>query len=214
MEEQRKEEKAAFLEGKTDDEAAIQLLEAAKNALAAYYKKEKITLGPIQGSVKGLDLVQEPVFRISEDQAPDETFSHKGSRKGESKGAISILTMIIEDLHAEIVSGIKAEAKMQTEFEESLTAAKKRVAELEDQVAELDEIIAQRKEEWTNEHASMKENNNSLDAEHKYKKEITPDCDWILKAFEERRTKRKAEADALVEAKEYLAGAAPAASDG
>merc|ERR1719265_936819 len=214
MEEQRKEEKAAFLEGKTDDEAAIQLLEAAKNALAAYYKKEKITLGPIQGSVKGLDLVQEPVFRISEDQAPDATFSHKGSRKGESKGAISILTMIIEDLHAEIASGIKAEAKMQTDFEESLAAAKKRVAELEDQVEELNEMIAQRKVDWTNEHESMKANNNSLDAEHKYKKEITPDCDWILKAFEERRTKRKAEADALVEAKEYLAGAAPAASDG
>lgn len=214
MEEQRKEENAAFLEAKSDDEAAIELLEAAKKALGAYYKKEKIELGPIQGSIKGVDLAQQPEFRISEDQAPDATFSHKGSRKGESKGAISILTMIIEDLHAEIASGIKAEAKMQADFEESLAAAKKRVEELEDQVAELTELIAQRKEDWTNEHETMKENNHSLDEEKKYKKEITPDCDWILNAFEERRTKRKAEAGALVEAKEYLAGAAPAASDG
>merc|ERR1719421_1462423 len=80
MEEQRKEENTAFLEAKSD-------LEAAKKALGAYYKKEKIALGPIQGSIKGIDLAQEPVFRISEDQAPAATFSHKGSRKGESKGA-------------------------------------------------------------------------------------------------------------------------------
>merc|ERR1719454_1406291 len=94
--------------------------------------------------------------------------------------------MIIEDLHAEIASGIKAEAQMQADFEESLAAAHKRVEELKDQVAELAEIIAQRKEDWTNEHETMKENNHSLDEEKKYKKEITPDCDWILNAFEER----------------------------
>ena len=43
-------------------------------------------------------LLQEPVFKVSADQAPDASFSGKGSHKGESKGIVSILTMIIEDL--------------------------------------------------------------------------------------------------------------------
>jgi len=207
MEDQRKEENEAFLQAKSDDEGAIALLEAAKEALAAYYNKHKIPLGPVQGSVKGVDLLQEPEFAVSVDQAPDATFQHKGSRKGESKGIISIITMIIEDLQAEIKTGIAGEAATQAEFEKGLAAAKKLIAELESKVDQLTETIATRKEEWTQEHSLMKDNNNSLDEEKAYKKEITGDCDWIINAFEERRTKRKAEMDALVQAKEFLAGA-------
>merc|ERR1719453_2311532 len=99
MEDQRQEENQAFLEAKSDDEGAIELLEKAKAALAAYYEKNKTELGPIQGSVKGA-LLQEPVFQVSEDQAPDATFSHMGSRKGGAKGIVSIITMVIEDLQA------------------------------------------------------------------------------------------------------------------
>merc|ERR1719238_220214 len=207
MEDQRKAENQAFLEAKSDDEGAIALLEAAKEALAAYYAKHKIPLGAVQGSVKGVDSAQEPEFSVSQDEAPDATFQHKGSRKGETKGIVSIITMIIEDLQAEIKTGIEDEAATQAEFEKSLAAAKKLVMELETKVEELNETIATRKEEWTQEHALMKDNNHSLDEEKKYKKEITADCDWIINAFEERRTKRKAEMEALVQAKEFLAGA-------
>merc|ERR1719230_2487804 len=96
MEDQRKEENQLFLEAKSDDEGAIELLEQAKAALSKFYVDNKIEMGPVQGSVKGV-LLQEPEFQISEDQAPDATFSHKGHRKNESKGIISILTMIIEE---------------------------------------------------------------------------------------------------------------------
>merc|ERR1719248_561327 len=88
MENQRAEENQAFLRAKKDDEDAIALLEKAKAALTRYYDQNKIELGPIQGSVKGVLLHQEPEFEISEDQAPDATFSHKGHRKNESKGII------------------------------------------------------------------------------------------------------------------------------
>merc|ERR1719375_2449071 len=211
MEDQRKAENEAFLQAKSDDEGAIELLEAAKKVLMKYYKENKIEIGKVQTSVKGLDLAQEPEFQISADQAPDATFSHKGSRKHETKGIVSIMTMIIEDLQAEIVTGVKDEAESQAAFEKALAAAKKLVKELEEHVVELDGIIAARKEEWSQEHELMAENKDSLASVNKYKKEITPDCDWILAAFEERRTKRKAEANALTEAKEFLAGAAPPA---
>merc|ERR1719248_82077 len=128
MEDTRKEENQEFLDAKSNDEGAIQLLEQAKVALSKFYEKNKIELGPIQGSTK---LLQEPVFEVSAEQAPDATFSDKGSRKNESKGIISILTMIIEDLYGEIKVGMKGEEMTQLEFEKSLAAAKKLQEELE-----------------------------------------------------------------------------------
>merc|ERR1719160_496677 len=138
MEASRIEENTVFLQEKGDDENAIELLEKAKEAILAYYEKNKIELGPIQGSVKGV-LLQEPVFKISEDQAPDATFSHKGKRKNETKGVISIIQMIIEDLGGEIKTGQMSEEEAQLEFEKQLQA------DLELKVENLDEMIANRK---------------------------------------------------------------------
>jgi len=210
MEATRIEENQVFLQEKADDENAIELLQKAKEAILAYYEKNKIELGPIQGSVKGV-LLQEPVFKISEDQAPDATFSHKGKRKNETKGVISIIQMIIEDLGGEIKTGQMSEEEAQLAFEKQLAAAKKLKADLETKVVNLNEMIANRKQEKTDEEALMKSNKGDLKEQKDYKKEIKPDCDWILNAFEERAEKRKAEMDGLVAAKEYLAGAEPPA---
>merc|ERR1712038_2167893 len=48
-----------------------------------------------------------------------------------------------------------------------------------------------------------------LKDEEEYKASITPDCDWILKAFAERAEKRAAELEGLFGAKEYLVGYKP-----
>lgn len=55
----------------------------------------------------------------------------------------------------------------------------------------------------------MKMNSENLETNEDYKKKITPDCDWMLNSFEERREKRKAEMNGLVTAKEFLAGGTP-----
>merc|ERR1719443_2847875 len=123
MEDQRKEEHAAFLEAKLADESAIEVLTSAKAALTKYYKDNKIKLGKIQESIKAA-LVQKqpgsPVFEISEETPPDAVFQKKDHTKQESKGIVSILTMIIEDLGAEIKHSIADEVATQTEFEESV----------------------------------------------------------------------------------------------
>merc|ERR1719183_2580174 len=48
MKEQRKKEHADFLHAKKEDEATVDLLTAAKEALTAYSKKNKVDMGPIQ----------------------------------------------------------------------------------------------------------------------------------------------------------------------
>jgi hypothetical protein len=202
--EERKAENEEFLAAKKDDEAAIVLLEQAKKVLMKYYKKNDIKMGPIQGSVK---LMQEdPVFAISEDQAPDATFSKKGHRKNESKDIVSLMTYIIQDLENEIKNEVAAEEKAQAEYEEEMATAQKLVDTLEDKKVHLEEVIAKRKDDKKDEEHDMKENDEDRDEELAYKAKIKPDCDWILKAFDERAVARAAEMDGLTAAKEYLAG--------
>merc|ERR1719379_907870 len=129
MEEQRKSEHEEFKVTKKDDEDAIALLQKAVEVLGEYYEKAGVDMGPVQGSSK---LLQEPEFAISDDQAPEATFKEKGHRKNQSKGIISILTMLIEDLESEIKNGIKDEVAAQAEFEKNVDAAKKLIETLEE----------------------------------------------------------------------------------
>jgi len=205
MTKQRNEENEAFLAAKKDDQDAIALLEAARDALSKYYKKNKIEMGPIQGSVKGA-LVQKP-FAVSEDQAPDATFSNKGSRKNETKGVLQLMTMLIEDLQDEIKNEMKEEEETQLEYEKEMAAATKLKEELIEKKVNLEETIAKRDQDRTDEHKDMGVNMQEKMDELDYKAKIKPDCDWIIGAFKERETARAAEMNGLLTAKEYLAGA-------
>jgi len=87
-----------------------------------------------------------------------------------------------------------------------LATAEKLEADLKEKKVTLEGIIAKRIEDKKEENKDMKENNGDRDAELKYEAKIKPDCDWILKAFDQRATARAAEADGLTTAKEFLAG--------
>eukprot|EP00746_Dinoflagellata_sp_MGD_P160568 gnl/MRDRNA2_/MRDRNA2_87397_c0_seq1.p1 gnl/MRDRNA2_/MRDRNA2_87397_c0~~gnl/MRDRNA2_/MRDRNA2_87397_c0_seq1.p1 ORF type:complete len:772 (-),score=275.30 gnl/MRDRNA2_/MRDRNA2_87397_c0_seq1:227-2425(-) len=208
MEDERISEHEAFLEAKSDDEAAVELLGKAIEAMSKFYKKEGVDMGPIQGSSK---LLQEPEFEIDQFQAPDAKFSDKGKRKNQSKGIISILTMLKEDLEDEIKNGVKDEVAAQAEFEKSVADAKALIKDLTEKKIDLENARAETDEQKGLEHDTMEENKGTLTDKQDYRKSITEGCDWILGAFEERVQKRKAEMEGLVKAKEYLAGAAPPA---
>ena len=123
MKARREEEHDAFEAVKTDDESAIELLGKAIKHLSGFYKKNKVEMGEIQGSMKLLQR-QGPEFEISEDQAPEATFSDKGNNKSQSKGIISMLTMLVEDLKAELTNGIKAEDAAIASYEKQVHSAK------------------------------------------------------------------------------------------
>jgi len=205
----REAEHKEFQTSKADDEAAIALLENARKALTSYYGNHSIDMGPIQGSVKFLH--EDPAFEVSADQAPEAKFSGKGSHKGQSKGIVSIMTMIIEDLVDEVKNAVKDEVATQTEYEKAMDTAKALRKSLVDRKVNLETAIAKRNKDKTEEEKDMKSNNGDKDAELKYKGEIKPDCDWILKNFEGRATARAAEMNGLESAKEFLAGKAPSA---
>jgi len=211
MEDERKAEHEEFQKAKKDDEMAIGLLTKTVDVLSSYYKKNKIDVGPIQGSMK---LLQEPEFERSQWAAPDATFSDAGSRKNESKGIISIMTMLIEDLHSEVSNGVKDEVSAQTDFEKAVATAKKLIDDLTQKKENLEEDKAKTEQKKGDEEETKAANQESLKINEDYlqgPKGIKPDCDWMLNSFQERVEKRKAEMNGLTTAKEYLTGAAPPA---
>jgi len=193
---ERKEENQAYLAAKKDDQDAIKLLEAARKEFTKFYKERGIDVG----------LLEEPEFKRSADDAPDATLSDKANNQGKSKGIVSLFNYIIEDLYDELANEKKAEAKSQQEFQEELDTANDLVADLKEKITTLKGMISKRTEDKKEENTDMKENNRDRDDELKYQAKIKPDCDWILRSFDQRAEARAAEADGLTTAKEFLAG--------
>mmetsp|Transcript_123784 Transcript_123784/g.201150 ORF Transcript_123784/g.201150 Transcript_123784/m.201150 type:complete len:726 (-) Transcript_123784:38-2215(-) len=204
----RGEQHDEFVKSKADDTQAVGLLTEAKTALAAYYKNRSIALGPIQGAVKGLSLrqAQDPVFSVSEDQAPDATLSGKGSHKGEAKDILSLMTYLIEDLEDEIRNGVTTEASQQAAYEEEKATALNLIDKLEEKKLSLEKAISKAGEDKVAEETLKGGNLGDKAAQESYHSDIKPDCDWIIGAFDKRAEARAAEMTGLTEAKEYLAG--------
>jgi uncharacterized small protein (DUF1192 family) len=200
MEKTRIAENKEFLLARKDDQNAIGLLEEAKAAITSYFTNHSISM-----------VQQDPVFAVSEDQAPEAKFSSKGKHKTASKGIVALLDMIIEDLQNELSDGVHNEVSAQTDYEKSVAASTKLREELVAKKVNLETAIAKHKTEKSEEEEDMQTNTVDKDAELKYKAEIKPDCDWIIKSFKERATAREAEMNGLLGAKEYLVGKAPEA---
>jgi hypothetical protein len=203
---ERVEEHEAFEQSIKDDVAAVALLEKAKEVFSKYYKKNNITMGPIQGNGRGVFAQEDPVFNISADQAPDATFTHKGSNKNQGKDIVSLFDFILEDLGEELSNARAFEANSQEEFEAERAAAEKLVKDLEEKIVTIEGLIAARKEDKEQETKDMNHNNNLRDEEIDYRTKITPDCNWILKAFDQRAAARDAEMNGLRSAKDFLSG--------
>jgi hypothetical protein len=206
---QRTGENMDFKATKAEDQATIDLLEQARAALSSYYTNNTIEMGPIQGEVKGLSLAsvrQGPDFEVGEFNAPDADFSGKGKRKNESKGIIQLLTSLIEDLSDEVKNGMADEAAAQLGYEKLLKSAEELKTQLETKKLNLENMIAVREEEKSDESQLKSSNEGDLKDERDYKASIKTDCDWIIRAFEDRSSKRQAEHAGLTKAKEFLAG--------
>merc|ERR1719486_1074764 len=184
----REAENEAFTGAKQDDLNAIELLGQAIEALSAY------------GSNNAL--LQQPAMEVSEDQAPDATFSSKDNYENAQGGIVSLLTQIKENLEIEIGVSTKGEAKATEEYLKLKADADAQIKSYEEQIVALDAAISDTDAEIT----SLTETKEDTEGEHEvtveYLAKIEPNCEWIKRA--ELRTK---EADGLREAKAILAGA-------
>merc|ERR1740121_1588785 len=92
-----------------------------------------------------------------------------------------------------------------------MKAAEQLKRELIDRKTSLEKAIATKLGLKAEENRKKDNNEAELKDDVSYRESITPDCDWIIGAFEERAKKRVAELEGLSGAKDYLAGAQEAA---
>merc|ERR1719310_1680837 len=164
--------------------------------MSAFYKNNKF-----------IELAQkQPTFAVSEDQAPDASFSSAGSSGGESKGILSIMEMIKEDLEDEITNAVKMEKEDQFYFERSINEAHALLKELFAKKTSLEVQIADTNTEIDNEFAEREDLNGLLTEEKEYIGSIQPDCEYLYETFDTRRAKRETETQSLIDAKGMLEG--------
>jgi len=198
---QRKEENQAYLEDKTDDEQAVALLEEAKGYFVEYYEKHGLMSLAQQGQVAA----PAPAgFVIDEDQAPEAVFSYAGHRKNEAGGIVKLFENILSDLKEEMATARQLEGEAQLAYEKANATATELLHSLAATRANLQDAMAVTKALKNEEIGLMQDNKQALKNEEDYRASITPDCDWILGAFDERDAKREAEMKGLTEAKAYL----------
>merc|ERR1719506_2248851 len=192
----REAENQAFTTAKTDDENAIELLGQAIEALSAYGSNNAF-----------LQRRKQPAMEVSEDQAPDASFSGKDNHKDAQNGIVMLLTQIKENLEIEIKVATEGEAKATEEYLKLKADSDAQIKSYEEQIVSLDAAISDTDAEIT----SLTETKEDTEAEHKttveYLEKIEPNCEWIKASFTKRAELRTKEADGLREAKAILAGA-------
>merc|ERR1719321_2155637 len=105
----------------------------AIDAMSAFYKNNNVDVGFLQ---------KQPVFERSPDAAPDASFSSAGKSGGESKGIISLMTMLKEDLEDEITNGVEMEKENQFYHERAVKAAHALLKELAEKKETTEQNIA------------------------------------------------------------------------
>lgn len=195
MKSTRTDENTKFLAGKEDDLQAIVLLMQAKAVLVEFFDKNNVTL----------DLLQDHHRNLTE-HAPDARFSGAGSRKLMSKGIISFLTQIQEDLEREISGEIQNEEAAQLDFEKRLDASNTLLQDLNTTKINLEQTIADRDEELLALQDVLKNNQGELVNENTAMVDLKKTCDTRIEGLSDRKKKRAMELEALGRAKSYLAG--------
>jgi uncharacterized protein YjbJ (UPF0337 family) len=185
MKSTREEENGKYLEGKADDEKAIDLLQKAKMALEKYFKEHSfLQQGP------------EPEFKLSK----------KNNAKLQTKGVLDLIDMIVEDLTGELGEAKTAEEEAQADYEKMKKAVEDQKDKLETAEINLTGQIAQEQAAKSEEEDTKSANEKSLQDEKDTEANLKQTCDDAIKLQPERAKKRAIELDGLMQAKDFLGG--------
>jgi chromosome segregation ATPase len=222
--EQRKEEHSEFLTFQTENNAALQLIEKAKNALNKFYrptlykeapKRELTDEEKILAASGRSDMIATaaPVFaqvRSSDDAAPPPppaTWDAYQKKDGKSNGVVALMDMLLKELQDGITQAEHEEETAQKDYERLMSdsqASREKMVESitakEAAKAELDTTIVATKEKKASQEAD-------LSNVKQYLLELHVQCDFIIENYDMRKAARENEVEGLKNAKSVLSGA-------
>jgi len=213
---QRKSEHSEFTETLAANNAAIQLIEMAKNRMNKFYnpklykappkreltEEERITLnmgGTLAPTNPPGGIAGTGISAVQQTKAP-------GAGE-ESTGVIAMMDMLKQDVAKEVQEMEFAEKDAQSEYEAMVTEAAEKRTKDSAAVAEKQAVQAGLEEETHKLNTEKKSRSEELMSTKQFLAELHSDCDWLLQNYGTRKEARANEIDALTKAKAVLSGA-------
>jgi DNA repair exonuclease SbcCD ATPase subunit len=229
--EQRKTEHSEFLTFQTENNAALQLIEKAKNRLNKFYRptlykeapkrelteEEKILAASGRSDMIATvapELIQGAVFaqvrRSSADAAPPPppaTWDAYSKKEGKSNGVIGLMDMLLKELQDGITEAEHEEETAQKDYERLMSDSQASRAKMADSITTKEAAKA----ELDSKIVDTKEKKASLETElsniKQYLVQLHAECDFIIENFDMRKAARETEIEGLKNAKSVLSGA-------
>merc|ERR1719420_1297195 len=214
--EQRKEEHGEYIQFMEENNAALQLLQKAKNKLSKFYRPSQyvaettpapvaLSQLPEDDSNGGLAFVQ--VHHKEAPPPPPETWGAYKKKEGKSNGAFALLDRLSKDIQDGLTDAEHDETTGQKDYEtlmsdSSTSRAQKAqsITEKEAAKADLDLKVENASEKKT---ALEQDLLNIKD----YLSKLHAQCDFLVENHDVRKTARETELESLANAKAVLSGA-------
>merc|ERR1719305_2103587 len=208
--EQRKEEHGEYIQFMEENNAAVQLLQKAKNKLAKFYRPSQYvaetTAAPIVLSqMDSVAFVQ--VHHKEAPPPPPETWGAYKTKSGKSNGALALLNRLSKDLQDGITDAEHDEKTSQKDYETLMSDSSTSRAQKAESITEKEAAKADL--DLKVENASEKKT--ALEADllniKDYLSKLHAQCDFLVENYDVRKTARETELESLANAKAVLSGA-------
>merc|ERR1719427_528844 len=227
---QRKNEHAEHVETTANNQAAVDLINFAKNRLNKFYnpklykppppreltEEERIysnfggdvpTAAPTGIAGTGIGQATFIQLRRGAPPPPPETFGAYSKKSGESGGVIAMIDMLTNDIKKDMTQGEAEEKNSQEEYEELMADSQKKRAADSKSITTKEQAKAEADSVAETATENLNSSNQELYATKGYIANLHKSCDFLLENYEFRKTARATEVDALKKAKAVLKGA-------
>jgi chromosome segregation ATPase len=231
--EQRKEEHASFLQSQAESQAAVQLIEVAKNKLNKFYnptlykaperreltEEERIAVNSgapdPRDAEEAMAAQQGTVGFFAQVRAasnaapppPPETFGAYKKKSGKSSGVIGLMDMMSGDLKTEMTEAEHAEEMAQKDYENLMAASQKTRTTNAESITEKESASAEWTEKIENAKTEQASSTQALATVKEYIAGLHSSCDFLVDNYAGRKEARTNEVEGLKNAKAVLSGA-------
>jgi hypothetical protein len=223
--ENRKTEHSEFLTFQTENNAALQLIEKAKNRLNKFYRptlykeapkreltdEEKILAASGRSDMIATvapELIQAVFVQVhAAPPPPPATWDAYKKKDGKSNGVIGLMDMLLKELQDGITEAEHEEETAQKDYERLMSDSQASRAKMADSITTKEAAKADLDSKIVDE----KDKKSSLEADlsnvKQYLAELHSQCDFIIENFDMRKAARENEVEGLKNAKSVLSGA-------
>jgi len=204
---QRKEEHEEYTAILASNNAAIQLIEMAKNRMSKFYGIQ-VKNGPVRH--RRMQMVQGPGF-LEQDGlsfAQVQLRQERGPGAGEeATGVMAMMDMLKRDVEKEVQEMTFTEKDSQADYEEMVTGAQEKRMTDSQAMEEKQAVLAGLEEEIHKLNVEKESRSEELMDTKQMLAELHEDCDFLIQNYETRKEARTNEIDAMKKAKAILNGA-------